>query len=84
MRDPVLFQTIRSHMSLTAREMGLAISRSAYSALIAATNRPIGDCDAAILTPDGRLVATDESSVVHLASLPTGLGFVLEDSSKYI
>jgi N-methylhydantoinase B len=74
----VLFHTIRNHLAVTAREMALAISRSAYSALISGTNRATGDCDAAILTTVGELVATDDNSVVHLASLPTGLKFVLE------
>lgn len=76
--DPVRFHTISNYLSTTAREMALAISHSAYSALISGTRGMIGDCDAAILDRDGALIATDETSVVHLASLPCGLRFVLE------
>jgi N-methylhydantoinase B len=77
--DPILFQTILNNLTIVVEEMALAISNSAYSALISGTSHRTGDCDAAILLGNGELLATDERSIVHMASLPTGLKFVLKE-----
>jgi N-methylhydantoinase B len=76
-KDPVLFQAVLNNLSIIVEEMALAVTHSAYSALISGTSHRTGDTDAAILLADGELLATDERSIVHMASLPTGLKYVL-------
>src|SRR3954447_18284627 len=77
--DPVFLHAIRNSLLATVREMAVAVTRTAYSALIAGTSGSVGDTDAAVLTAGGQLIATDEGSIIHMASLPTGMSYVLAE-----
>jgi N-methylhydantoinase B len=75
MTDPVLFQIIRNRFTTAAEEMGLAITRSAYSTYI----KEEGDTSAGIFTATGELVAQPASRLIHLSSLRLTLRELLKD-----
>ncbi|MBV9661408.1 MAG: hydantoinase B/oxoprolinase family protein, partial [Acidimicrobiales bacterium] len=75
--DPVLFHSVRHYFSMVAREMAVAVTHTAYSPLVSRMSGTTGDTDGAVLTAAGELIACDEHALIHMASLPTGLRFVL-------
>jgi N-methylhydantoinase B len=76
--DPVLFHAIHNAFGTIARQMGVIVSHTAYSPLLARTSGSTGDTDGAVLAAGGELVAGDGSTIIHLASLPIGLKYVLQ------
>jgi N-methylhydantoinase B len=77
--DPVLFHAINNAFGTIAREMGVIVSHTAYSPLLARSSGATGDTDGAVLDAEGHLIAGDGSTIIHLASLPIGLKFVLAE-----
>jgi N-methylhydantoinase B len=77
--DPLLIHVIRNALSNVVRKMSVAVTRTAYSSLISGQAGAIGDTEAAILSVDGSLIATDEAQIIHMASLPTGMRYVLDE-----
>lgn len=72
--DRFTAQIIRSSLFYASEEMGIALRNSAYSPNI----KERMDHSAAILDPEGRLLAQAEHIPVHLGSLPWGLRNTIE------
>jgi N-methylhydantoinase B len=75
MVDPVLFQIVRNRFTTAAEEIGVAITRNAYSTLIKEQN----DASAGIFTAGGELVAQASMALIHIASLRSCLAELLRD-----
>jgi N-methylhydantoinase B len=67
--DPVDYAVISQALLAAAREMGTKLVRSAYSNIV----REARDASAAILDPDGNIVAQSEMVPMQLGSMNTTL-----------
>lgn len=67
--DPVLLEVIRNAVKATAEEMGVTLTKTAFSTNI----KDRKDLSCAVYTPDGDLIAQAEHIPVHLGMMPSAV-----------